>query len=118
MIKEPTGSEIVSHFDWSISLCWFFRWISTSCCNRIPAAKPKQIVILDLCENGACDVQQELRIACGGKLNLQIEICSITNPQTMELTLHGNCSTGRDCTGMQPRLGKRINVRRLWICGF
>ena len=64
------------------------------------------------------DVQQELRIACGGKLNLQIEICSITNPQTMELTLHGNCSTGRDCTGMQPRLGKRINVRRLWICGF
>ena len=46
--------------------------------------EPKQIVILDIYENGAYDVQQELKIAYGDRLDLQIEICSITNKKALE----------------------------------
>ena len=45
---------------------------------------PKQIVILDIYENGAYDVQQELKIAYGGKLDIRIEILSITNKKALE----------------------------------
>lgn len=40
---------------------------------------PKKIIILDIYENGAYDVQQELKMTYGNQLDLQIEICSITN---------------------------------------
>ncbi len=45
---------------------------------------PKKIIILDIYENGAYDVQQELKIAYGNRLNLQIEICSITDRKALE----------------------------------
>ena len=45
---------------------------------------PKQIIILDIYENGAYDVQQELKIAYGNQLKLQIEICSITHRKALE----------------------------------
>ena len=40
---------------------------------------PKKIIILDIYENGAYNLQQELKIIYGNSLDLQIEICSITN---------------------------------------
>ena len=40
---------------------------------------PKQIVVLDIYENGAYDIQQELRIVYGEKLNLAVEIVSVCN---------------------------------------
>lgn len=58
--------------------------IGSELCRQLAKMNPKQIVILDIYENGAYDVQQELRIAYNCKLDLQIEICSITNPQAME----------------------------------
>ena len=39
---------------------------------------------MDIYENGAYDVQQELKIAYGDCLDLQIEICSITNRKALE----------------------------------
>ena len=45
--------------------------------------KPRQIIILDIYENGVYDVQQELKMAYKGKLNLQVEIGSITNRRAM-----------------------------------
>lgn len=41
--------------------------------------QPKQLVILDIYENGAYDIQQELKIAFGDSLDIRIEIASITN---------------------------------------
>ena len=43
-----------------------------------------QLIILDVYENGAYDVQQELRIKYKGKFDLQVEICSITNKQALD----------------------------------
>ena len=58
--------------------------IGSELCRLLAKMEPKQIVILDIYENGAYDVQQELRIAYGGKLDLQIEICSITHSKALE----------------------------------
>ncbi|MCI6229153.1 MAG: polysaccharide biosynthesis protein [Clostridiales bacterium] len=58
--------------------------IGSELCRQLAKMEPKRIVILDIYENGAYDVQQELRIAYGGKLDLQIEICSITHSKALE----------------------------------
>ena len=57
--------------------------IGSELCRQLAKMAPSQIVILDVYENGAYDVQQELRIAYGSALNLQIEICSITDMQAL-----------------------------------
>lgn len=58
--------------------------IGSELCRQLAKMAPKQLIILDIYENGAYDVQQELKIAYGGNLNLQVEIASITNRKAME----------------------------------
>ena len=57
--------------------------IGSELCRQLAKMQPKKIIILDIYENGAYDVQQELKIAYGNRLDLQIEICSITNQRAM-----------------------------------
>lgn len=58
--------------------------IGSELCRQLAKMSPKQIIILDIYENGAYDVQQELKIAYGNAINLQIEICSITYKKALE----------------------------------
>ena len=58
--------------------------IGSELCRQLAKLQPKRIVILDIYENGAYDIQQELRIAYGNALDMQIEITSITNPRGMD----------------------------------
>lgn len=58
--------------------------IGSELCRQLAKMNPKQIIILDIYENGAYDVQQELKIAYGNTINLQIEICSITHKKALE----------------------------------
>lgn len=58
--------------------------IGSELCRQLAKMAPKQLIILDIYENGAYDVQQELKIAYGDNLNLQVEIASITNRKAME----------------------------------
>lgn len=58
--------------------------IGSELCRQLAKMSPKQIIILDIYENGAYDVQQELKIAYGNAINLQIEICSITLKKALE----------------------------------
>lgn len=58
--------------------------IGSELCRQLAKMEPKQIIILDIYENGAYDVQQELKIAYGNAINLQIEICSITHKKALE----------------------------------
>ena len=51
--------------------------IGSEMCRQIAKMHPKQIVILDIYENGAYDIQQELRIVYGKALDLQVEIATI-----------------------------------------
>ena len=57
--------------------------IGSELCRQLAKMSPKQIVILDIYENGVYDVQQELKIAYAGKIDLRVEICSITNRRGM-----------------------------------
>ena len=58
--------------------------IGSELCRQLAKMDPKQIIILDIYENGAYNVQQELKIAYGNNINLQIEICSITHKKALE----------------------------------
>lgn len=58
--------------------------IGSELCRQLAKMHPKKMIILDIYENGAYDIQQELKILYGGQINLQIEIASITNFRAME----------------------------------
>ncbi len=57
--------------------------IGSELCRQLAKMHPKQIIILDIYENGAYDVQQELRIAYGNRLDVRVEIASINNVRRM-----------------------------------
>lgn len=58
--------------------------IGSELCRQLARMNPRRIILLDIYENGAYDVQQELRIAYEGTLDVRIEIASITNQMAME----------------------------------
>lgn len=58
--------------------------IGSELCRQLAKMEPRKIIILDIYENGVYDVQQELKIAYGNQLDLQIEICSITHRKALE----------------------------------
>lgn len=51
--------------------------IGSELCRQIARMKPRQLIILDIYENNAYDLQQELRIIYGETLNLEVEIASV-----------------------------------------
>lgn len=51
--------------------------IGSELCRQIAKMQPKRLVILDVYENGAYDIQQELRIQYGDKLDLVVEIATV-----------------------------------------
>ncbi len=57
--------------------------IGSELCRQLAKMEPARIVIVDICENGAYDIQQELRIAYGSSLDVRIEIASVANRQAM-----------------------------------
>ncbi len=57
--------------------------IGSELCRQLAKMQPRQIIISDICENGAYDIQQELKIAYKDKLDVRIEIVSITNKKGM-----------------------------------
>ncbi len=58
--------------------------IGSELCRQLAKLSPKKIVIVDIYENGAYDVQQELKIAYGNRLDLSLEIASINNRRAVE----------------------------------
>ena len=58
--------------------------IGSELCRQIAAMSPKKLIILDIYENGAYDIQQELRIKYRQTINMVVEIVSITNREGME----------------------------------
>jgi len=58
--------------------------IGSELCRQIANMSPKKLIILDVYENGAYDIQQELRIKYQKALNMAVEIVSITNRDGLE----------------------------------
>lgn len=53
--------------------------IGSELCRQIAAAGPKQLIIFDMYENHAYEIQQELKRKYGSKLNLTVLIGSVRN---------------------------------------
>ncbi len=51
--------------------------IGSELCRQIAARSPKKLIILDIYENNAYDIQQELRRSYGKKLDLDVIIASV-----------------------------------------
>lgn len=58
--------------------------IGSELCRQIAAMNPKKLVILDIYENCAYEIQQELKFKYKNDLDLQVEIISITNRTAMD----------------------------------
>ncbi len=58
--------------------------IGSELCRQISRMKPKSLIILDIYENGAYDIQQELRFRYGNELDLHVEIVSVCDRKGFE----------------------------------
>ncbi|MCR5522711.1 MAG: polysaccharide biosynthesis protein [Clostridia bacterium] len=58
--------------------------IGSELCRQIMKMDPEKLIILDIYENGAYDIQQELRILYPEKKNILIEIVSVYNYKGLE----------------------------------
>ena len=58
--------------------------IGSELARQIARCRPARLVILDVYENGAYDVQQELRIRYGKDLNLRVEIVSVCDAEQVD----------------------------------
>ncbi len=55
--------------------------IGSELCRQIAKRAPKRLIILDIYENNAYDIQQELRRTYGGKLDLCVVIASVRDKE-------------------------------------
>ena len=64
--------------------------IGSELCRQIAQMKPRRLIILDVYENGAYDIQQELKIIYGKQLDLVVEIVSICDREQLEAVFERN----------------------------
>lgn len=55
--------------------------IGSELCRQIARCKPRQLIILDVYENNAYDIQQELQLAYGAELDLKTVIASVRDKE-------------------------------------
>ncbi len=58
--------------------------IGSELCRQIARCHPKKLIILDIYENNAYDIQQELSIEYGSELDVQVFIASVRDPQRLD----------------------------------
>ena len=55
--------------------------IGSELCRQLAKMEPKQLIVVDVYENTAYDLQQGLSFAYKGKVDIRVEIVSITNKE-------------------------------------
>ena len=58
--------------------------IGSELCRRVAAMQPRKLIVLDICENGVYDVEQELRMHCGAAFPVFPEILSVCDKGALE----------------------------------
>ena len=58
--------------------------IGSELCRQVAKMQPKKIVVLDVYENGAYDIQQELKLQYKSDLDLSVEIVSVCDRALLE----------------------------------
>ena len=57
--------------------------IGSELCRQIARCKPRKLIIVDIYENNAYDIQQELRLEYGSRLDLEVFIASVRDPERL-----------------------------------
>ena len=57
--------------------------IGSELCRQIARCKPKKLIIVDIYENNAYDIQQELRLEYGSRLDLEVFIASVRDAERL-----------------------------------
>ncbi len=63
--------------------------IGSELCRQIAKRSPKQLIIVDIYENNAYDIQQELKMEYGDHLNLKVEIASVRDEEKVRKLIGG-----------------------------
>ena len=63
--------------------------IGSEMCRQLAAMNIKNLIILDIAENGAYDIQQELKIKYGDKKDIYVEIVSVTDARGLDNVFAG-----------------------------
>ena len=58
--------------------------IGSELCRQIAKRGPKRLIVVDIYENNAYDLQQELKLEYGNKLDLVVEIASVRDAKKMD----------------------------------
>lgn len=58
--------------------------IGSELCRQIASCEPKELLLVDIYENSAYAIQQELRRKYGDKLDLQVQIASVRDSKKMD----------------------------------
>ena len=58
--------------------------IGSELCRQLAASRPKKLIILDSYENGAYEIQQELKRIYGSSLDLTVEIFSVADRERLD----------------------------------
>ncbi len=58
--------------------------VGSELCRKIAKCKPKKLIIFDIYENNAYDIEQELLIKFGSSLNVSVEIGSVRDKKRLE----------------------------------
>ena len=79
----PTGQMTEYYQDKVILITGGGGSIGSEMCRQIARMHPRKLIILDVYENGAYDIQQELRIAYGDTLDVRVEIASVCDLEAL-----------------------------------
>lgn len=58
--------------------------IGSVICDQVAASKPKRLILVEMYENSAYDVQQKLIMQYGSELDIDVRICSIRDSRKMD----------------------------------
>ena len=58
--------------------------IGSVICNQVAASKPKKLILVEMYENSAYDVQQKLLMEYGSDLDIDVRICSIRDSRKVD----------------------------------
>ena len=61
--------------------------IGSELSRQIASMHPLRLILLDIYENGVYEVQQELKMKYGATLALEVEICSVTDRENLDLII-------------------------------
>jgi len=83
-IKINTGATRRFYFNKTVLVTGGGGSIGSELCRQIAKCHPKKLIILDIYENNAYDIQQELSRLYGPKLDLVVEIASVRERDRLE----------------------------------